>query len=372
MSTIRFVHCADLHLGAKFSMLPRQVADARRQNQRDAFAAAVDIALDDALPADVFLIAGDSFDAATPPLRELSFFNSQLRRLADNGVRTFIIPGNHDQYQPGSWWDRSEPPAEAVFKKPGLHKHIVPVLDLTIAALPADPTKSSVNLLRDLELNIETDRSILLMHGTWLNFGRDECEVEYHPFSSDDLAELPVDYVALGHFHGVRDATPLDGPTAFYPGTPEAIGFGTGCEDGGCVIVGSIAEDGNVAVEQRKVARGRHKRLRIDCTNHSPESLERLVADDLARNDYVLAQLSGIPCAETAVAAGELAERLQGGCAYIDITAEFNQIGEMPKDNVFFVKFREAVEQKLVDAPEEDKPKWRRVLELGTVAFLSA
>lgn len=372
MADIRFMHCADLHLGAKYSMLPRRVADIRRQQQREAFAAAVDLAINPDARADIVLIAGDSFDAAIPPLRELSFFNQQLRRLKDNGVRTFLIPGNHDAYEEGSWWDRTQPAAEVVFKRPGLQKHVVPSLDLTVAALPPDPARSSVNLLKEARIKVETGRSVLLAHATWLNFGRDECGIRTHPFDSKDLVKLPVSYVALGHYHGLRDATQRKGPKAFYPGSPEATTFTSGCEDAGNVLVGTIADDGTVEVQPQRVARGRHRRLRIDCTNESPESLERAIGDDLAENDFVLAELHGVPSAETAAAASELAERLQGRCTYLSVATAFTELGHIPEDNVFFGKFHEAIEDRLAAAPGEDKAKWLRALELGTVAFLSS
>jgi hypothetical protein len=302
----------------------------------------------------------------------LSFFTQQLRRLQEKGVRTFIIPGNHDRYLPGSWWDRAALPVEMAFKKPGPQQCVLADLDLTVAALPADPARSSVNLLRGAELKIETHRSILLFHATWLNFGGEECEADWHPFSTDDLAALPVNYVALGHYHHLREATPPHGPVSFYPGTPEAIGFGPGCDDPGAIISGSITDDGTVLVQPRKVAAGRHRKLRIDCTHESPESLERAVGDGLESRDYVLVELAGTPPAQTVAAAEGLADRLQGRCAYLSVQIGFEDLGAIPEDNVYFTKFREAIAQKLAEAPEADKPRWRRALELGTVAFISS
>ena len=372
MPAIRFVHCADLHLGARFGRLPLQWARTRRQQQRHAFAEAVELALDPAAPADLFLIVGDTFDSEKPHPTDLAFFLQQLVRLGDGGVRCVIISGNHDRYFAGSWWDRSELPVDAVFTEPGLHQHVMPDLDLTIFALPADPARTTNNLIREIQLDVPTRRSILLLHGTWLNFGRDECEVESHPFSTDDLAALPVDYVALGHYHSTREATPAAGrPVVFYPGSPEAIGFSAGGEEGG-VVIGVMEEDGSVRAEVRRVSSGRHRKLSIDCTTHTPGSLERAVADGLQPCDYILVEFTGTPTAETAVAAEELCDKLQGGCAYMSVLTLFNDIGQVPEDNIFYNKFRQAIAQKLAEAPEPDKPKWRRALELGTVAFLSA
>ena len=97
--TVRFVHCSDLHLGAPYSMLPREAADKRRVDQRKTFARIVDLALGRPDKADLMLIAGDLFDSARPSPRDISFVRSQLQRLADGGVRTFIIPGNHDPFR---------------------------------------------------------------------------------------------------------------------------------------------------------------------------------------------------------------------------------------------------------------------------------
>lgn len=373
MPAIRFIHCADLHLGARFGRLPVEWANVRRQHQRDAFAAAVDLALDPDAPAEVFLIAGDSFDSDKPHPKDIAFFVGQLQRLRDNGVRTFIIPGNHDRYSPGSWWDRAGLPVDKLFKKADTNGVKIPELDLTVFALPYDAAKSSVNLVRGSRLNVETSRSILMVHGTWLNFGRDECEVECHPFSTDDLSQLSVDYVALGHFHATREASPPRGrPVAFYPGTPEATGFGPNCEEAGGIIVGEITEGGVVAARPRRVNTGRHRRLKIDCTHESPESLERAVSETLKPNDYAFVELSGTPTAETALAAEELAERIEGRCAYLSVQTDFADMGSPDETNVYLAKFREAIAERIAQVPQEDRHKWHRALELGTVAFLSA
>ncbi|MCB5169406.1 exonuclease SbcCD subunit D [Streptomyces bambusae] len=85
---MKFLHTSDWHLGRSF----------HRVGLLDAQAAFVDHLIDTARTheVDAVLVAGDVYDRAVPPLPAVRLFDRALHRLADLGVPTVMISGNHD------------------------------------------------------------------------------------------------------------------------------------------------------------------------------------------------------------------------------------------------------------------------------------
>ncbi len=94
---MKFIHAADLHLGAPFSdlaSLPKRFLATVLAAQATALTRLVD----DALAEDVDWVAfvGDVFDQARPDIHELLVFIDQMQRLADADIPVYITRGNHD------------------------------------------------------------------------------------------------------------------------------------------------------------------------------------------------------------------------------------------------------------------------------------
>uniref|UniRef100_A0AAU2JIR1 Nuclease SbcCD subunit D n=1 Tax=Streptomyces sp. NBC_00049 TaxID=2903617 RepID=A0AAU2JIR1_9ACTN len=85
---MKFLHTSDWHLGRSF----------HRVNLLDAQAAFVDHLVETvrAHEVDAVLVAGDIYDRAVPPLPAVDLYDRALHRLADLGVPTVMISGNHD------------------------------------------------------------------------------------------------------------------------------------------------------------------------------------------------------------------------------------------------------------------------------------
>lgn len=102
-STLKFIHCADLHLDSPFAGLSETsaaLAAFLRGATFSAFKNAVDCALRN--QADFFLISGDVYDGEDRSVRAQLFFLEQLKRLSDAGIPSFTVHGNHD---PLSGWE---------------------------------------------------------------------------------------------------------------------------------------------------------------------------------------------------------------------------------------------------------------------------
>ena len=220
LSTLRFVHTADLHLDSPFAGFsanaPGDVTAALRDATFEAYDAIVELCL--AEHVDALLVAGDIYDSSDKSLRAQLRFIDGLKRLAAAGIRSFICHGNHD---PLDGW-------EAGFATPvGCHRFgdAVEVVPLD----PADPGRAAIygysyprqrvtdNVARQFQRTDDAAFAIGLLHA---NVGADTGHERYAPCTVDDLAATGMDYWALGHVH-TRQVLRSNGPAIVYPGNPQ-------------------------------------------------------------------------------------------------------------------------------------------------------
>ncbi len=221
-----FVHPADLHLDTPFTGIGRVsagVAQVLREASLQAFDTIVDLAL--ARTAAFVLFAGDIYDGAQRGLRAQLRFREGLARLAEAGIPSFVVHGNHDPLDTGWSAIREWPEKVTVFGT--TDARVVPVAreGRTIAtvqgvsyATPATTENLALRLRRP-------------DHSGVLHVGLLHCAVEgastghesYSPCSLGDLHSTGLDYLALGHVH--RHAVLSSGPglaTVVYAGTSQA------------------------------------------------------------------------------------------------------------------------------------------------------
>jgi len=366
-AAVRFVHCADIHLGAGFSMLPREAADRRRGDQRQTFARIVDLALDQSAKADLMFISGDLFDSDRPSPRDVAFVRSQLQRLADGNVRTFIIPGNHDPYRDGGFWSRAGFPCTRLFTQAAFEWCELEDLGISVCGFAPDISHQSRNVVSLFDGSVPSGNSVLLFHGSWLNFGREFADC--HPFSTEDISGLPFSYIALGHYHAFRAIEGI-GPTAVYPGSPDAVGFSKNELGDRYVVVGTIDRRGRVEAAPRKINVVSHVWEEIDCTAESEQSLRRRLEEMLSPDVYAQILLSGSPSAEVITAVQRLPDELSELCAHLDIRTLLSSVGELPADNMYLNRFVEIMNARMREASEDERPVLSKALELGIRAFM--
>lgn len=93
----RFIHAADVHLDSPLRGLEKYdgaPVDEIRSATRRALEQLVLLAIDEQVA--FVLIAGDIYDGDWPDYNTGLFFNSQMTRLKEAGIRVFLILGNHD------------------------------------------------------------------------------------------------------------------------------------------------------------------------------------------------------------------------------------------------------------------------------------
>lgn len=94
---MKFIHAADVHLDSPLMGLPfyegAPVAEVRGATRR-AFENLVDLAAAERV--DFVLLAGDLYDGDWKDYNTGLFLSRQMARLRDEGIRVFVIAGNHD------------------------------------------------------------------------------------------------------------------------------------------------------------------------------------------------------------------------------------------------------------------------------------
>ena len=214
----RFLHAADLHLDTPFSQLsdlPEAIADELREASLRAFQRLIDAAISERVAFVVF--AGDIYDGASRGVRAQLTFRAGLAQLADAGIRSFIVYGNHDPVREG-WSAIDEFPAGVtVFGPDEVTSEEVEIDDVvvaTVSGISYATSKTTENLARKFPKASGRGFHIALLHA---NVGGSSDHQPYSPCSLDDLRAGDYHYWALGHIH--RRSELGDGsPLVVYPG----------------------------------------------------------------------------------------------------------------------------------------------------------
>ena len=238
METIRFVHTSDLHLDTPFkglSQLNTELAKRLKGAGFNTFSRIVDICLDEKV--DFLIISGDTFDGEIKSLAAQLGFVSELKRLSEKSIPTYIVCGNHDPLE--SWLSSLQLPehvyrfgsseVETVsYERDGRHL-------ATIGGISFQSKEEDNNLAINYHLNANTGDSafsIAILHGT---VGTPGLHKNHAPFRLDDIHRKGFDYWALGHIHK-RQVVKERHPAVVYPGNPQGRDFGeTGCK--GCCLI---------------------------------------------------------------------------------------------------------------------------------------
>src|SRR3990167_2706674 len=222
--SLKILHTADLHLGAKMFFLGEK-AEQQRGQLKKTFAKIVDRALE--LNVDLFLIAGDVFDNPLPSQVNLAFFQEQIERLLAKGIFVVQIPGNHDYlakesvYLHHNFFRRQRNNYRLITKEYDTWE--IPELDTFVQAGAVTRQKSRVSPLAEFVNKRQAGKGtkqwqIGLVHGSIAGIST---ETNF-PIDKKEIAQLNLDYLALGDWHSTLNVS-VDGSWAYYSGSPETV-----------------------------------------------------------------------------------------------------------------------------------------------------
>lgn len=221
MRSIRFIHCADLHLGTPFvgiSELNPDLGDLLYQSTYMSFDNIVSLAIKEKV--DCVLIAGDVYDSEDKSLQAQLRFRNGLSQLSDAGIRTLVAYGNHD---PLNGWSATLKWPERVSAFSGDEVESVPLQDqgetlAVVYGISFTKRDTKENLALRFAPNVEGIPRIGLLHA---NVGTNTGHEPYAPCSIEDLASTRMDYWALGHVHQSCILRPAN-PAIAYPGCSQS------------------------------------------------------------------------------------------------------------------------------------------------------
>ena len=366
--TISFLHTADVHLGRPFDSLGSR-AEERRGDIRGAFRKMVDRAVQDSI--DLFLVAGDLFDSPCPPPADREAAREGFRRLQGAGVRAFAIPGNHDCFIPGGVWTELESVGVHVFSRPALQKVSLVDRPVDVFGTAYDEKHPERRPIADLAFDDSpAQRSrIFLLHGSLDVIGEGYVEA---PFSEEEIARLPFDYVALGHYHRFRETGGR--PLAAYPGSPVGLRVHPS-EAGERTYVSGELEilEGRTEVRiQPETTGGRLIHiLDVDLSQCAdPESLLTEIRGAASPDALVGVRLRGAPSLEVWECSQRLEERFSG--SFFHFRVDWSGIsvpGDIPDDDRYILgRFCNKLLADIEQAEGEEKVVNELALRLGMAA----
>ena len=217
----RFVHTGDLHLDSPFvglgSAAPARVAEVLRSATVGAWRNVVRLAIEEG--ADFLLVAGGVFEHTSPTLLGETRFRDGLSELADAGIASYVVHGNHDPV--GAGWSASLAFPELCHRF-GTRLAAVPVVrgEREIARVYGQSFGRAAvteNLAAGFRRDSGVPFAIGLLHA---NVGDRPGHGNYAPCSVEDLRAAGMDYWALGHIHKPGVVSASD-PLAIYCGNPQ-------------------------------------------------------------------------------------------------------------------------------------------------------
>ena len=208
---MRILHTADLHLG-------RTGKDRDIWHQWEKI---IEIALKENIH--ILLIAGDVFDNGQAEAVLKKKFVISLNKLANQGIQIFIIPGNHDLRQGNALTDL-ELPGVNVF-----YKYTVVNLDkIALHFFPFKPELSGQDLV-GLKQDSGAECQIGVCHASYITLPEvfsdlGDSQAIHCPLSPEDIRDLNLDYLALGHYHNPKQWQ-VGKTQCVYPGSIEPLSF---------------------------------------------------------------------------------------------------------------------------------------------------
>ena len=218
----RFLHTGDLHLDSPVEGLsseaPPDVLALLRGATTEAWRGVVRAALEHEV--DFVVVAGDVFEVASPTLLGQTRFRDGLAQMAEAGIPSYVVHGNHDPLDGRAWAPSLDFPT-AVHRFGTAPGEAVAVLrdgDEIARVHGRSYPRAAVtdNFAAEFRADPAAPFSIGLLH---TNVGDRPGHANYAPCSVDDLRASGMDYWALGHIH--QPGQVLADPPAFYCGIPQ-------------------------------------------------------------------------------------------------------------------------------------------------------
>jgi len=302
---LKILHTADVHLGAKFSGLGNKGASQREQ-LRTTFKNIIATAIDKRV--NIVLIAGDLFDANQQPQRNIDLVIEQFNLLNQNSIPVCLIPGTHDSLDSSSIYRKVDFEGKCsnlkIFTDENISCKEYTGLNLTVYGKPNLSNRSYISPLEGLKRLTSSKFHIAMAHGSFYyipNMREDD-----HVFRIEEIENSGMDYIALGHWHGMKSCS--EKPPAWYSGPPEWI---PDQKERGAVLLVSLSDAGEVEVKTKMLGLRDYDELEIDMSEiQDLAKLKMKIFEGANQNLVRRVTLKGLRDAELIVESEELETEL--------------------------------------------------------------
>ncbi|MCZ7382027.1 MAG: DNA repair exonuclease [Candidatus Methanoperedens sp.] len=357
MNSLRVLHVADVHLGAKFKGLPPNKARNRREDLKNTFGKI--IALAKSSKSTAILIAGDLFDNPNPNSSLVSFVTNEMEKAE---IPIFLTPGNHDSIIKGSVYSENNFPSNVVIFNPEFSCKTIG--DLAVHGVAYDPNKPEKHILKDLTEPLPDKFNVALVHGSYnfMDFG----DENYYPIAKEEIERSGMDYIALGHFHtfsNLKTSVP-----ACYPGTPEGLGFkDIGDRD---VLLIDFNQNG-AKIEPININSKKYEMYELDCSDLINElEIKNKISECADPNKLLRVNMFGVPQALIELDTDALLEEIENSFFHLELIDNIHSPTEIQADNTIKGAFINKIQEKIGRTAEpEEKKLLERALKLGLLAL---
>lgn len=368
MRPIKFLHCADIHIGASESFLGVN-APRRRSETLLTFEKILDVAK--AQEVDIVLIAGDLFDSNHIEEELVERVFEGFKQISPTPV--VITAGNHDPLTADSPYVTHRLPSNVhVFSGEG---GSINFEDLSLNVYGKSFTGAYMKASSRFPVPATQDTfNIAVIHGDT----NGDINSDYNGITSGFIENSSMDYLALGHIHR-RSELQQKGQTFFaYSGCPEGQGFDELGVKG--VYVGTL-QKGECSLEFVPVCHRQHLVLEIDisaCQDSSeitPLILSKLCEIPDYRNQLYKIVLRGSISEGFNIPLNEIAARLSNEVYFIKlrdatlVKADIETISREKSLKGVFVRKILELQEKAID--DKEKKKLQLALDIGLRAFNS-
>lgn len=221
---IRFIHAADLHLDTPFyglQEISKDLSSLMRKAPFESLKKIIDTAIEKEV--DFVLLSGDLYNTQKINIKAQSIFIKELKRLKEEGIKVFLIRGNHDFLSEENKKLTLQLPDNVYLYSEEVQTHIIKTKENKKVAVSAFSYENQWIQERKIkeypERFEEVDMHIGMLHGAIDQ--SDSSTGNYAPFSISELKEKNYDYWALGHIHQKQKISTL--PLAYYPGNIQGL-----------------------------------------------------------------------------------------------------------------------------------------------------
>jgi exonuclease SbcD len=263
MPAFKFIHSSDLHIDSPIKGLKSRDPIVGKKVEVAGYQALDNLVeLCKREEADFLLIAGDAYDGEVPSPYAQVKLRDALQSLADHGIYTYIVHGNHDPLV--GHYDSVAYPAEAHFFGANIEwvRHERDGQPLAQIQGVSYPQQEVIENLA-AQFTMPPDSNVFSIGLLHCNLGANGAHADYAPCSIEDLRRPGIEYWALGHIHK-RSVEQQQFMTVAYSGNIQGRDIG---EPGarGCLVV-EVDESGhaNPRFEALDVIRWEHVEVSID------------------------------------------------------------------------------------------------------------